>query len=124
MIEFTKIDDEQHLIGGIVYSVSKVDSDGDAVETAADLWNGIESFALNGMQIKLSHEQDTDDVVVVESFQSENDQTMKAGRSIPAGSWWLTVKVLSEQIWDKVRSGELGGGFSMGGKATAQAVEG
>ena len=114
---FVKSED-QRLIGGIVYSVNEPDHDGDYVETEEEIWNALESFAVRGNVIKFMHRGKRRDVTVVESFQSEAD-TKKANQIIPKGSWYMTVKVHDDNLWNDVKEGHITG-FSMSGMAESR----
>jgi len=112
--------EEQHLVGGIVYEIMKVDAQGDAIESASEIWKAIESFAAAGSVLKFMHSGSRVNAYVVESFQPEID-TPKGGEMIPAGSWYMTCKILDENIWQAIKDGEITG-YSMAGKAHARTV--
>lgn len=112
MAKFIKSEDRM-LCGGIVYEPDTVDLQGDWT-TAEEIWKALETFSLNGHRLGFEHDGDAD-AVVVESFQAERP-TYKGGEVIPAGAWYLCVKVLDEELWAKVKAGEINS-FSMAGRA-------
>ena len=56
-----------------------------------------------------------DQVKVLESFLAPTDFTL-GETSVRKGTWLLAVRVLGDELWGKVKSGELTG-FSIGGSA-------
>lgn len=57
------------------------------------------------------------DVYVVESWikEDENDKSSKYGyESTPVGTWFVSMKVKNDEIWNKVKEGKLNG-FSVSG---------
>ena len=113
---------EKRIIGGVVYECNVTDSQGDFVDDAEEIWKAMESHMLAGANIKIMHEgSPVSSCPVIECFQAEVD-TQKGDSVIPAGAWFLTVKVLDDQIWSAVKSGELTG-FSMAGRARSTEVD-
>ena len=65
----------------------------------------------------LQHEDDTEDLYITESWIVENaelDKSTMLGMSVPKGTWMLSAKVTNDDIWSRVKSGELRG-FSIDG---------
>lgn len=57
------------------------------------------------------------DVYVIESWikEDENDKSNKYGyQDLPIGTWFVSMKVKNDEIWDKVKEGKLNG-FSVSG---------
>jgi len=57
------------------------------------------------------------DVYVIESWikEDENDKSVKYGYGdLPVGTWFVSMKVKNEDIWNKVKEGKLNG-FSVSG---------
>lgn len=57
------------------------------------------------------------DVYVIESWikEDENDKSTKYGfGDLPVGSWFVSMKVKNDEVWEKVKKGELNG-FSVSG---------
>lgn len=57
------------------------------------------------------HKEITDNISVVESWikTSENDKSNDFGLHAPIGSWLIAAKVEDEEIWQRVKNGELKG---------------
>jgi len=112
--------EDQKLVGGIVYEVGEVDAQGDMIQSPTEIWKAMESFAENGAVIKFMHSGNRVNATVIESFQAEED-TIKGGSIIPSGAWYITAHVSDEEIWKDIKSGRIGG-FSMSGRANAKEV--
>ena len=118
MYTFKKLDEDRRLIGGVAYRVSnEPDSQGDYIDDADTLFEGMLSFAKSGMSVGYQHEGDAD-AFVVEQFMTESQPIEKHGCVIPPYSWWLTIRVESDQLWKQVKDGTLRG-LSIAGKAEA-----
>ena len=111
-MNFVKSED-LHLCGGIVYEPNVVDSQQDWTD-AAEIYKAMETFAANGFNLKKQHSE-TADAIVIESFQAE-ESTRHGGETIPKGAWYMTVKVLDDDLWALVKSGRINS-FSMAGEA-------
>lgn len=57
------------------------------------------------------HKDIADDVVVVESWlkTSENDKSVGYGMDLPIGTWLAAMKVQNEDVWQRIKAGELKG---------------
>lgn len=57
------------------------------------------------------HEDIADNVAVVESWikLSENDKSVEYGIDAPIGTWFIAAKVDNDDLWAKVKNGELNG---------------
>lgn len=57
------------------------------------------------------HEDVADDIYVVETWlkTSENDKSKDYDLDVPVGSWLMAAKVENEEIWQKIKSGEMNG---------------
>lgn len=65
----------------------------------------------------LEHGDKTDDVCVIESWLVEdpdNDKAKSLGLDVPKGTWMLSVKVNSPELWSRIKEGEFQG-FSVAG---------
>lgn len=64
----------------------------------------------------IEHEKDVDGLCVVESWikEFELDKSVKYGFDAPIGTWFVTMKVDNEDIWTKVKNGDVLG-FSIEG---------
>jgi hypothetical protein len=66
----------------------------------------------------IEHESDVDGMIVVESWIVDNKKMDKAthlGFDVPEGTWMITMKVHNDDVWSKVKKGEVNG-FSIEGK--------
>lgn len=72
-----------------------------------------QDFLANDYQhnITIAHQQGVDDIVVVESWikTSENDKSVGYGLNEPVGTWFISVKVNNDEIWNKVKGGDYKG---------------
>lgn len=72
-----------------------------------------QDFLANDYQhnITIAHQQGVDDIVVVESWikTSENDKSVGYGLNEPIGTWFISVKVNNEEIWNRVKNGDYKG---------------
>lgn len=57
------------------------------------------------------HEDVADDIAVIESWvkMSDNDKSKDYGIDAPIGTWFMMAKVENEDIWQKIKNGELQG---------------
>lgn len=57
------------------------------------------------------HKDVADDVYIIETWlkTSENDKSKDYGLDAPIGSWMVMAKVENEEIWKRIREGELQG---------------
>ena len=72
-----------------------------------------QDFLANDYQhnITTAHREDADDIVVVESWikTSDNDKSVDYGFNEPIGTWFVSVKVNNEDVWNRVKNGEFKG---------------
>lgn len=78
-----------------------------------------ELFMINGNQnnATLMHDKKINDMSVVESWiidDEVNDKSVKYGFSLPVGTWMISMKCNNDEIWNKVKAGEIKG-FSIEG---------
>jgi hypothetical protein len=78
-----------------------------------------ELFLMNGYQnnATLMHDKKISDMSVVESWiidDEVNDKSVKYGFNLPVGTWMISMKCNNQEIWDKVKAGEIKG-FSIEG---------
>jgi len=58
------------------------------------------------------HEKTIDGMTVVESWLKEddvNDKSVKYGIEAPIGTWFISMKVYNDDIWEKVKLGKIKG---------------
>jgi hypothetical protein len=77
-----------------------------------------ELFLINSNQNNstLEHSQKLKGMSVVESWiiEGENDKSKNYGFDLPQGTWMISMKVNNDEIWNKVKLGEVKG-FSIEG---------
>jgi|9_EtaG_2_1085328.scaffolds.fasta_scaffold00468_10 hypothetical protein len=60
----------------------------------------------------LQHEEKVTGVHTVESWiveNSTNDKSNLYGYELPVGTWFVTMRVLNDEVWERIKSGELKG---------------
>ena len=86
-----------------------------------------ENFLMEGNQNEatLEHDEEVDGVSVIESWikESENDKSKDYGfGDLPVGTWFVKMKILNDELWAKVKSGEVRG-LSIEGMFSHELVE-
>lgn len=104
-----KIDKEQHLVTGVVYSPFVLDSHGHYMNEA-EVQKTCHAFMALGLQnsVDVMHDNEVINAIVVESYIQKDD----SDPDIPKGSWVATTKINDPLVWRKVKRGELNG-YSM-----------
>ena len=106
--------DERYVLG-IVLEPEVVDAQGDIYSTEeirAAAHRFMEEFGGLGLMHRL---RVNDQVKVLESYLAPTDFTI-GDITVRKGTWMLAVRVLSDELWDRVKNGDLTG-FSIGGSA-------
>lgn len=115
-----KTDKKQQIVGGIVYEPDSVDAQGDYADSETiqrAMYRFMEKYATDPARVKIMHKGKAHTFPVVECFQPEQD--MRVGKqTVKAGSWWMMIKIKSNEIWKQVEAGKLTG-LSMGGRASS-----
>ena len=64
--------------------------------------------------VTTDHNSDVNDVIVVESWikTSDNDKSVSLGLNEPIGTWFISMKVNNDEIWQKIKDG-IYKGFSI-----------
>lgn len=118
-VPILKADEEQRLVTGIVLEPDEVDAQNDTI-TADVIEKAAHNFLARynrGTKLGVMHKIFGEiGVELVESFIAREDMEL-GGQPVKKGSWLMTVKILEEPMWKKVKSGEITG-FSIGGVAT------
>lgn len=109
-------EEEQRLVYGIVLRPNKVDGHLD-IMTSREVEKTAHRFLANGGTMGLMHEKEAD-AVVVESYIAPIDFPFGSGE-IKKGDWVLVSLVINDQLWDRIKSGELSA-YSPGGKSKAR----
>jgi hypothetical protein len=114
--------EEKRLVYGEVYAPMRVDTDTEAM-TAEDIEKMAHAFLARGKTdcIDVQHSMEESGCVVVESFIARKEDP----DGFIQGAWVLGVKVIPEELWQAIKSGELNG-FSFAGipgdRVTARAT--
>jgi hypothetical protein len=118
-IPIEKVEDKR-IIEGVVLTPDTVDAHGDIIksevieETSADFLSKYNSFTKLGVQHSVFDKK----FQLRQSYIAKTDMDL-GNRKIKKGSWVIEVKVLDDDIWDKIKKGEITG-FSIGGRAIAR----
>jgi hypothetical protein len=124
-VELAEVDTEKRILMGPALipdkKILRRDQDGDyyiyfsqdTVRKASEL------FLSKGNQnnATLEHEVKLEGMSIVESWLIEDedrDKSKKYGFSLPVGTWMVSMKVYNEDVWQKVKAGEVLG-FSIEG---------
>ena len=125
-IQLAEVSDEKRILMGAALvpdkKILRKDAEGedyfiyfskDTVRKASEL------FLSNGNQNNstLEHQVPIDGMSVVESWLVEDekkDKSRKYGFEVPVGTWMVSMKVYNDEIWSKVKAGEVKG-FSIEG---------
>ena len=125
-IQFAKVDEDKRLLIAPALipnkQIFRLDDDGsdyyvyfskDTIKKCSELY-----MKRNHLQsTTLEHEEEVDGMCVVESWvkEFEIDKSVKYGfEHCPVGTWFVTMKVENDEIWNKVKEGEILG-FSIEG---------
>lgn len=120
------VDDDQHIVLGVAlrcdYPIYRRTQSGYEyyVMFDADTIRLIyEKFMKNPNKVNLEHSVDTEGVYLIQSFikNSEAGINPVGFEDIENGSWLTAYKVENEDVWSKIKSGELNG-FSIEGLFT------
>ena len=107
--------EDERFVLGIVLEPEVVDAQGDiysADEIRKASYRFMEEFGGLGLMHRM---RVNDQVKVLESFLAPTDFDL-GGISVKKGTWLLGVRVLSDKLWEQVKTGDLTG-FSIGGSA-------
>jgi len=120
---FKKIDEVEHIVGGVVYFSYKTDSQADWT-TPPEVWKALKRFMLKKKKLKVMHEGKEREIPIIENYFVE-EQHHKGGTSpnnlLEKGDWWIAVYLGDKEnkdIWERVLKKELTG-FSMAGRASS-----
>lgn len=111
--------EDKRLVYAEVYSPLHVDTDGEAM-TQDEIEKAAHNFLASGnvRNIDVRHNTKQSGCVIVESFMARKGDP----DGFIEGSWVMGVKVLPDDLWQKVLSGELNG-FSFMGQVTRVPVK-
>jgi hypothetical protein len=120
-VDIKKVDEDQRMVYGIVYSPDEVDLQGD-IASAEVIKEMAYSFMKNAKtnNIDQQHNFISDEGFVAESWLT------KAGDSVfpleKEGSWAVGIKIEKEETWQLIKSGEITG-LSLAGLAVVEEVK-
>ena len=118
-IGIIKMDDEQHLVYGLVLVPDVEDLQGDIV-SKEDIEEAAHDYLVHSRLIKAQHRSPTD-ADVVESYVTPVDVQLGKGIA-PAGSWIMVTKIHSNAMWDAIKKGDITG-YSIGGIGTREPIQ-
>ena len=103
-----KIDEDQQIVKGVVYSPWVLDSHGHYMSDK-EVEKTCHAFLMSGRQdqVDVMHDNRVINAMVVESYIDH-----VGGDDIPPGSWMATTKIFDKSVWKQVKSGALNG-YSM-----------
>lgn len=109
--KFFKKDSEKRIVYGAALVPYEVDLQGD-IETPEDIEEAAHRFLSGFQTIAEMHEKFKGIGDLKESYIAPVDFTLN-GVYIKKGSWVIATKVVDDEVWDKVKKGELTG-YSIG----------
>ena len=127
-VQLSILEEEKRLLIGAVLvpdkKILRVDAAGEpfwVVFKSETIRQAMEYFYKNGNQsnstLEHDHQLQLDNVTFVESWIKEDlvhDKSVKYGFSEPIGTWFSVMKVDNDEVWNKVKAGEVQG-FSIDG---------
>jgi len=115
-VEILKQDDEEHLITGVAMAANRVDLQTDYIEPG-EIKKTMIAFMERYQQFGLDHKSETDQVRLVECWQARASFVEEGSEyQVQKDDWVVTVHVLDDALWQRVKSGEYRG-FSIEGYA-------
>lgn len=111
-----KVDEDQQIVGGIVYEPHAEDSQGD-YSTEDEIRQACYYFMENKRKFKLQHEGApiTAKINILENYIAPQDLEISKEK-VKKGSWILIIRVQDPELWKLVKEGKVTG-FSMAGVA-------
>lgn len=116
--------DERHIITGAVLIPDKriyrndINGEYDIYFSKDTIRSVAEKFLMNfkNKSFTLEHQDNTNDVTLIESWIKEfsADKSEGLGFDLPVGTWFISAKINSESLWNRIKSGEFNG-FSVAG---------
>jgi len=117
---------DEQIVSGIVMmgtppeleSDPYVDSQGDWCRMSALQKAAQEYMERGSFEFDINHGGKNYEFEILESYVVEEDDIMKFGVELKKGAWLLTLQISDDEIWQKIKSGELEG-FSVLGTANS-----
>ena len=127
--EITKIDDEHLVFGWLSVAINKSgevieDSQGDIIDPE-ELEKAAYDFVLVSREAGDMHKRVEGIGHIVESmvFTLEKQEALGIPpETVPVG-WWVGFKIFDEDVWKRIKSGELSA-FSIGGRGQREEIDG
>ena len=124
-VELKEVDAEKRILMGAalipnkqIYRTNEKKEEYYIYFSEATVRKASELFFMNSNQnnATLEHNQKLDGMSVVESWivEGKHDKSMNYGFNLPKGTWMISMKVNNDEIWNKVKAGEIKG-FSIEG---------
>lgn len=119
-----KLVDDEQIVTGVVLQPEEIDAHGDIYDATVirqachgfmAKYKGPVGSSSKSAKLGVMHKEFKPQFIIFENYLAPQDVIIN-GRTIKAGSWIMTVKVLDDSIWKLVKAGKLTG-FSIGGKA-------
>lgn len=108
-----KVNSERRVVTGHVLAANTVDYQDDYVEPD-EIWKAMEKYMIAFQQLDVMHNEVINPLLrVVECYQAPVDFEL-GEQPVGAGDWIMSVKVMDEEVWRQVESGELRGFSIMG----------
>jgi len=108
-----KVNSERRVVTGHVLAANTVDYQNDFI-TPDEIWKAMEKYMIAFQQLDVMHNEVINPLLrPVECYQAPVDFEL-GGHPIGAGDWLMSVKVMDEEVWAQVESGELRGYSIMG----------
>lgn len=108
---------DERIVCGIVYEPDVEDSQGDKAD-AEEIKKAAYKYMEHAQRFKVNHKGYNVEVAILESYIAPVDFTI-GKQKIKKGSWLMTTRILDDEIWKKIKSGELTG-YSMAGWARSK----
>ena len=109
-IKFAAIDDDRHLVYGIVMEPDEVDTQGD-ITSSEEIEKAAHRFMERSRVMGKGH-KDVAKAMPVESYIASTSFDL-GGQQVKAGSWVMASKVLDDELWEAIKGGDFTG-FSIG----------
>jgi len=111
-IPILKFDEFKGIIYGIVLRPDRPDAHGDII-SPEEIEKAAHTYLIKSRRLDLQHERllEEEEAAIVESAIARQDEVWEwKGRKsfIPKGSWWVGVQLFTEDLKEKVKSGEIG----------------
>jgi len=108
-----KVNSERHVVTSHVLVANTVDYQQDYIEPD-EIWMAMEKYMVAFQQLDVMHNEVINPLLrVVECYQAPVDFEL-GDQPVGAGDWIMSVKVMDEEVWRQVESGELRGFSIMG----------